>query len=89
MNLWAWSFLVPFAGIFTQTELLELPVFAPNDYFWDKYWDGKDPMTKWEVFAEAVREAMADVGGLILSDSVAEDKMEYKRLVWGKADKED
>ena len=47
MNIWHWSFLVPFAGIFTQTELLEMPVFAPNEYFWKNYWDGKDPEIKW------------------------------------------
>ena len=40
-----------------------MPVFAPNEYFWNNYWDGKDPDTKWKVFAEAVREAMAEVGG--------------------------
>ena len=42
---------------------MEMPVFAPNEYFWNKYWDGKDPNKKWEVYAEAVREAMAEVGG--------------------------
>ena len=51
------------------SEFLEMPVFTPNDYFWNKYWDGKDPADKWKVFAKAVREAMAETGNLKLSDS--------------------
>ena len=83
MTLWQWSFLVPFLGIFTWCECNELPVFAPNDYFWKNHWDGKDEGEKWKVFANAVREEMAKAGGYQLSPARAEDKMEYKDLVWG------
>ena len=70
MGLWHWSFLIPFMNIITLPELLEMPVFAPNDYFWNKYWDGKNEEEKWEVFAKAVRQVMAKTGGFALSDSV-------------------
>ena len=65
-----------------------MPVFAPNEYFWKNYWDGKDPKTKWKVFAKAVREAMGEVGGYYLSDSSLEDKLDYKKLIWGKGVKD-
>lgn len=31
----------------------EMPVFAPNEYFWKNHWDGKEE--KWDAFARAVR----------------------------------
>ena len=68
---------------------MEMPVFAPNDYFWNKFWDGKDPETKWQVYADAVREAMAEVGGYELSDSTMDDKQDYVDLVWGSKVKRD
>ena len=51
-----------------------MPVFTPNEYFWNKYWDGKDESTKWSVYAEAIREAMAECGNYKLSDSTLADK---------------
>mmetsp|Transcript_1278 Transcript_1278/g.1725 ORF Transcript_1278/g.1725 Transcript_1278/m.1725 type:complete len:90 (+) Transcript_1278:850-1119(+) len=89
MGLWHWSFLIPFMNGLVYPEVLEMPVFAPNDFFWNKYWDGKNEEDKWKIFAQAVREAMAECGGFKLSDSVQEDKMEFKNLVWGKAFKDD
>jgi len=74
MSIWQWSFLIPFMNVIVMPELLEMPVFKPNDYFWKKYWDGKNEEDKWKVFANAVRGAMAECGGLELSDSVQEDK---------------
>ena len=69
LHFWHWTFLLPFHTFLSVNENFEMPVFAPNDYFWNKYWDGKDESKKWEVFAEAVREAMAECGGYKLSDS--------------------
>lgn len=68
---------------------MEMPVFAPNEYFWKNHWDGKDESKKWSVFAEAVREAMADCGNKKLSNSTLQDKQEYKELIWGKSKKDD
>ena len=64
-----------------------MPVFEPNEYFWKHHWDGKDPDTKWEVFAEAVRTAMAECAGFKLSNSSLRDKYEYKEIIWGKKTK--
>ena len=81
-NLWHWTFIVPFQGVLYKSEQLEMPVFAPNEYFWKNHWDGK--LEKWKVLAKAVREAMAEAGGYQLSDSSMDDKLEYKNLIWGK-----
>lgn len=51
MNMWHYSFLIPFSAICYWPECLEMPVFSPNKYFWNKYWDGKDEATKWKVYA--------------------------------------
>ena len=89
MGIWQWSFLIPFMNIFLWPKQQELPVFAPNEYFWKNHWDGKNEEDKWEIFANAVREVMAEAGGFKLSDSTQEDKVAYKKLVWGGAFKED
>jgi hypothetical protein len=88
LNIWHYFFLM-MQTVYIHTEMLEMPVFEPNEYFWKHHWDGKDPEDKWKVFCEAVRTAMAECGGLKLSDSTMEDKMEYKNLVWGKKQRDD
>jgi hypothetical protein len=30
-----------------------MPIFEPNEYFWQNHWDGKEE--KWEAYARAVR----------------------------------
>lgn len=43
-----------------------MPVFIPNDYLYEKHKDkGKE---KWEIFAWATREIIAEAGHLELSD---------------------
>ena len=60
--------------------LMRLPVFEPNEYFWEHHWnEGKEE--KWVAFARAVREIIATAGDFGLSPSTMEDKMEYKALV--------
>ncbi len=78
LNLWHWAFMVPFHCIAYSTQMQELPVFAPNDYFWSKYWDGKDEGTKWKVYANAVRQVMADCGGFELNKATMDDKLKFK-----------
>ena len=70
-------------NVLSFCETLEMPIFAPTEYFWNNFWDGKNEEDKWKVYADAVREAMAEVGGFKLSDSTLEDKMAYKDLIWG------
>ena len=75
--------MAPFHCIAYSVEMQELPVFAPNKYFWDKYWDGKDEESKWKVYADAVRQVMAETGGFKLNEAVMDDKLKFKQQVWG------
>jgi hypothetical protein len=36
----------------------ELPVFEPNEYFWQHHWDGREE--KWVAYARAVRQIIAE-----------------------------
>lgn len=89
MSIWHWVLLIPQMNVITTYEQLEMPIFAPNEYFWKNFWDGKNEDDKWKVFAEAVRQAMAECGNLTLSDSTQEDKIAYKAIVWGNTFKDD
>jgi hypothetical protein len=60
-----------------------MPVFEPNDYFWQNHWDGQEP--KWVAYARAVRQIIANEGGFKLYDKCMEDKMAYKKLFKDKA----
>lgn len=65
---------------------IELPVFAPNEFFWKHHWqEGKEE--KWEAFARVVREIMGEVAGLKLSDLSMQDKFDYLELLKGKEPK--
>jgi hypothetical protein len=45
-------------AIAIKQQVIELPVFEPNDYFWKHHWqEGKEE--KWEAFARVVRQIMA------------------------------
>lgn len=44
-------------GFYTY-EQQEMPVFEPNQYFWDNHWDGKEP--KWRLYARVVQKLIAD-----------------------------
>ena len=59
-----------------------MPVFAPNDYFWDNHWDGKED--KAALFGETLRKIMAEIGGFKLSDSTVDDKLDLKKMLKGK-----
>jgi hypothetical protein len=56
--------------------VFKLPVFEPNEYFWEHHWDASKG-EKWEVFANAVRNIIATSGDFTLSEASMEDKMEY------------
>lgn len=62
---------------FNSAYMRELPTFEPNDYFWKNHWnEGQEE--KWQAYARAIREIMADVGGFQLHDASMEDKLKYK-----------
>lgn len=61
------------------------PVFKPNEYFWQHHFDLNGDQTKWDAYLKVVREQiMAKSFNLELSDTVMEDKMDYKALLKGK-----
>ena len=63
-----------------------MPVFEPNDFFWEHHWDGKEE--KWVAFARAVRQAIIETGDFKDTPMSMRDKLEYKNLVRGKKPKE-
>ena len=69
--------LVTMACIFITADIQYMPVFAPNDYFWEHHWEeGKEE--KWEAFARVVREIMCEAGGYPSSELTMQDKFNYK-----------
>jgi len=67
-------------SIYITVRVDVLPVFTPNEYFWKHHWlEGKEE--KWEAYARAVRQIMAQHGGFKLSDLTMEDKFKYKAAI--------
>ena len=48
--------------LFCKVEVIELPTFRPNQFFWDKY--AKPGKDRAEVYSQVIREIMHDLGGL-------------------------
>jgi len=61
------------------------PVFKPNEYFWKNHFDEKSGLTKWDTYLKVVREEiMAKSFNFELSDTLMEEKADYKALLKGK-----
>ena len=58
-----------------------MPVFEPNEYFWNNHWDGKEE--KWKAYARAMQQIMCDASGYKFSKNRIEDKFEYKKVIKG------
>ena len=68
---------------FINLSVNQLPVFAPNDYFWKHHWqEGKEE--KWEAYSRAVRQIMSEASSLKLSDQTMQDKFDYIAAMKGK-----
>lgn len=81
-----YSTLASVYTIGTTVQVDYLPVFQPNDFFWNNHWqEGKEE--KWEAYARVVREIMAEHGGFKLSELTMQDKIEYKKLCKEQASK--
>lgn len=65
-------FVVLLSQFSNQLEVTELPIFEPNSYLYEHH--QKAGQEKWEVYANAVRECIADVLKLPLSDATIKDK---------------
>jgi hypothetical protein len=57
ISMWWYLIHVPQTIACIQT-FYELPVFEPNDYFWNHHWDGKEE--KWLTYANVIRQIIAD-----------------------------
>ena len=75
-------YIMQLGAVWSKVTCLELPVFCPNDYFWENHWDGKQD--KAGLFADTMREIMAEVGGYKLSDATVDDKLDFKKILKGK-----
>jgi len=63
-----WSLAIMQLSLFFSItcDVIELPLFIPNDFLYKTHADkGKD---KWEIYAWAVREVMADASKLKKND---------------------
>ena len=60
------------------------PPFQPNEYLFTEYRkqipDGHK-LERWEVYAHAVRDLMAEIGGLGMSDQSMRDKFNYQKYM--------
>lgn len=74
------------ASILTATtpymacEIIELPVFKPNEYFFQHH--QKPGEQKWETFRRVMREIMAEHGGYKLTNITIEDKFKYRSIIY-------
>jgi hypothetical protein len=56
----------------------ELPVFKPNDFFWENHWKpNQDKEEKWQTFARVVRKIIMKQESLKETSIVAEDRFEF------------
>ena len=58
----------------------QLPVFMPNDYFWQHH--QRQGEEKWETYARVVREIMAEAGDFKISNKDVEDKYKFKDILY-------
>jgi hypothetical protein len=57
ISTWAY-FGILFGQGFNMYTLYEMPVFEPNEYFWEHHWDGKEQ--KWIAYARAMQIIIAE-----------------------------
>lgn len=68
------------SNLFCSIKVTELPVFKPNEYFFKHH--QQEGEERWETYARVIRLLMSKHGNLTLSDQTAEDKFEYKSLIY-------
>jgi hypothetical protein len=54
--------------IITTVTMYELPKFEPNEFFWKNHWKENEE-EKWQAYARAIREIIAEQGGFELFDN--------------------
>jgi len=73
-------FFIGSAIPFSWLEIIHLPVFKPNEYFFKHH--QQEGEEKHQTFMRVVREIMSEASGLKLIDESVEDKFEYKKILW-------
>lgn len=76
--------IMQFSLFYVRCDVIELPVFVPNDYLFEQHSNKGDD--RWEIYAWAVREAMAAASGLEQSEQPFRDKMHYEVVLGFKKD---
>lgn len=65
---------------FTDARRIELPIFRPNDYFWENHvQEGEE---RWQAYRRVMQEILSFYSGLPISDSSIDEKYEYKKLLY-------
>lgn len=67
---------------FSWVEIIWLPIFKPNDYFFKNH--QKENEEKWQTYTRVVRSIMAETGNYEMVDESIEDKFEYKKIMFPK-----
>jgi lysophosphatidylcholine acyltransferase/lyso-PAF acetyltransferase len=71
--------IMMFSRFYTRCDVIELPTFVPNDYLFEQHANKGDD--KWEVYAWAVRQCMAEASGLEMSEQPFRDKLHYETVL--------
>ena len=75
-------YLICSALPFSWLEITWLPVFKPNDYFFEHH--QREGEEKWLTYSRVIRDIMAEVGGYTHVNESIEDKFEYKKILFPK-----
>jgi len=68
--------IMQFSLFYVKCEVIELPIFIPNDYLFETH--ANKGTERWEIYAWAVREAMSTASGLPKNELPFKEKMAYE-----------
>ena len=75
----AFNFFRNISELYNPIEYIELPILAPNDYLFENF--SKFGKEKWEIYAEATREIMCQLGDFEKSDMGLRDSFRYEKCL--------
>lgn len=74
-----WNFFRNVSELYNPIDYIELPIIAPNEYLFENFKElGKE---KWEIYANATREIMCQLGEFEKSDMGLTDSYRYCQCV--------
>lgn len=73
-------YLIGASTPFSWLEIIHLPIFKPNDYFFEHH--QQEGEEKYQTFMRVVRQIMSEVSGLPMIDCNIEEKFEYKKMLF-------